>query len=70
MRQPERQRRRNQIGRDEHIHRQEKDEAAQTRARQIGEIDASERAVALEEDAAEEDGASQERRQLGQEHLQ
>ena len=67
---PESQRRRDQIGWDEHIHRQEKDETAQTRARQIGEIDASERAVAFEEDAAEEDRARQERRQLRQEHLQ
>ena len=66
---PQRQRRGDQVDRREDVHRAEKDEAAQARAGQIGEIDAAERLVALEEHAAEEHRAGEKRRQRGEEDL-
>ena len=55
---------------DEDIHRQQEDEAAEAGAREVGEIDAAERAIVLEKDAAEEHRAGEERRQRGEKHLQ
>ena len=52
------------------IHRAEEHEPAEAGAREIGEIDAAERLVALEENAAEEHRAGEERRQRGEENLQ
>ena len=66
---PQRQRRGDQIDRRKDIHRAEKHEAAKARAGEIGEIDAAERLVALEEDAAEEHRAAEERRQRSEENL-
>ena len=69
-REPQRQRRGDQIGRGEHIHRQQRHEAAKTGPGKVGEIDPPERAIAPEEDASEEERAGQERRKLGEENLQ
>ena len=62
-------RRRDQIDRREDIHRAEKHEAAEAGAGEIGEIDAPEGLVALQEDAAQEHRAAEERRQRSQEDL-
>src|SRR5271166_716475 len=67
---PDRERSRDQVGGDEHVHRQQEHETAQASASQVGKIDTAKCAVALQEDAAEEDGAGQERRELREEHLQ
>ncbi len=69
-REPQRERRRDEVGRREAVHRDEDDEAAQARAGEIGEIDAPEGAVALQEDAAEKHRARQKRRQRGEEDLE
>ena len=69
-RKPKRQRRGDQIGGREHVHRQKEYEAAKSGAGEVGEIDAAENAVAPEKDASEEKRAGQERRQLRQENRQ
>ena len=54
----------------ENVHRQEEDEATEPGPGEVGEIDAPEGSVALEEDAAQKDRAGQEGRQLRQENRQ
>ena len=67
---PQRERHGDEILRPQQIHRAEEYQSAKAGAREVGEIDAPERAVALEENAAEKHGAGEERREIGEENLQ
>ena len=68
--QPQRQRGGDEIGGDKDIHRQQEDEPAEPGTRKVSEIDPAEGAIVLEKDRAEEHRAGDERRELGQKHLQ
>src|SRR6204780_3287496 len=65
---PKAQRRSDQIGGREHIHRQKEHETTKSGPGEVGEIDAAENAVAPEKDASQEKRARQERRQLREEN--
>ena len=65
-----RERRGDQVFGLQQIHRAEKHQAAQARSRQIGEIDAPERAVAFQKHAAEEHRAGEKRREVGEKYLE